>query len=163
AACCSRRPELHRTSRCIRFLPRMTMPPRSSTRWRPSSTWTSSLSCSSRPAGRTSQTPPCCSSRSVRGGTPPPRPPAPAPARWRAGGGRYVVGDGSMMMFVSRGMMRVGHPVVPAAEPLREPDGVLTDVVGQTCVYDSIAEDIRLAGVAPGDVLALLHQGAYCE
>ena len=76
---------------------------------------------------------------------------------------RYVTVDGSMMMFVSRGMMRVGHPVVPVADPLREPARILTDVVGQTCVYDSVAEDIRLPDVEPGDVLALLHQGAYCE
>jgi diaminopimelate decarboxylase len=76
---------------------------------------------------------------------------------------RYVVVDGSMMMFVARGMMRVGHPVVPVVEPLRDAVDVPVDVVGQTCVYDSVAEDIRLPDIAPGDVLALLHQGAYCE
>jgi diaminopimelate decarboxylase len=76
---------------------------------------------------------------------------------------RYVVVDGSMMMFVARGMMRVGHPVVAAVDPLREAEGILTDVVGQTCVYDSVAEDIRLPQVEPGDVLAFLQQGAYCE
>ena len=39
----------------------------------------------------------------------------------------------------------------------------LVEVVGQTCVYDSVAEDIRLPPVAPGDLVVLLHQGAYCE
>lgn len=76
---------------------------------------------------------------------------------------RFVTVDGSMMMFVSRGMMRVGHPVVPVAEPLRGPDHERVDVVGQTCVYDSIAEAVPLGRVTAGDVLALLHQGAYCE
>jgi diaminopimelate decarboxylase len=76
---------------------------------------------------------------------------------------RYVVVDGSMMMFVARGMMRVGHPVVPIVEPLSEAIAVSTDVVGQTCVYDSVAENIQLPELARGDLLALLQQGAYCE
>jgi diaminopimelate decarboxylase len=76
---------------------------------------------------------------------------------------RYVGVDGSMMMFVSRGMMRVGHPVVPARDTCAPPDEMRVDVVGQTCVYDSIAEDIRLPLTKPGDILAILNQGAYCE
>jgi diaminopimelate decarboxylase len=77
---------------------------------------------------------------------------------------RYVTVDGSMMMFVSRGMMRVGHPILAVARPDAEPlDDRLAEVVGQTCVYDSIAERIRLPDVERGDALALLHQGAYCE
>ena len=76
---------------------------------------------------------------------------------------RYVVVDGSMMMFVARGMMRVGHPVVPVVEPLRDAIAVSTDVVGQTCVYDSVAENIQLPELAAGDLLAFLQQGAYCE
>jgi diaminopimelate decarboxylase len=76
---------------------------------------------------------------------------------------RYVVVDGSMMMFVSRGMMRVGNPVVPVVGPLESVENMAVDVVGQTCVYDSIIEDVRLPRVAAGDVLAILHQGAYCE
>ncbi len=76
---------------------------------------------------------------------------------------RYVVVDGSMMMFVSRGLMRVGHPVVIATDPAREPEDIAVEVVGQTCVYDSIAESIKLGKVDRGDILALLNQGAYCE
>ena len=76
---------------------------------------------------------------------------------------RFVSVDGSMMMFVSRGMMRVGHPVLAAIQPSRRTDDVAVEVCGQTCVYDSIAEDIRLPAVVPGDVLVLLNQGAYCE
>lgn len=77
---------------------------------------------------------------------------------------RYVSIDGSMMMFVSRGMMRVGHPVLLADRP---GESVVeewpVDVVGQTCVYDSVAENIRLPEVHRGDILVILHQGAYCE
>jgi diaminopimelate decarboxylase len=77
---------------------------------------------------------------------------------------RYVVLDASMMMFVSRGMMRVGHPVLLVNRPLAEPVSDLpVEVVGQTCVYDSMAEDIRLPEVQAGDLVTLLHQGAYCE
>jgi diaminopimelate decarboxylase len=69
-----------------------------------------------------------------------------------------------MMMFVSRGMMRVGHPVVVVGNPVAEPvEEWPVELVGQTCVYDSIAEDIRLPNVERGDVVALLNQGAYCE
>lgn len=77
---------------------------------------------------------------------------------------RYVVVDGSMMMFVSRGMMRVGHPVIPVRDPGRRAEtDVAVEVVGQTCVYDSIAEDIALPDIERGEVLVFLNQGAYCE
>jgi diaminopimelate decarboxylase len=76
---------------------------------------------------------------------------------------RFVVIDASSMMFMARGTMRVGHPVLLAERPLAEPLDVAVDVVGQTCVFDSVAEEIRLPAVQRGDLLALLHQGAYCE
>jgi diaminopimelate decarboxylase len=76
---------------------------------------------------------------------------------------RFVTVDASMMMFVSRGMMRVGHPVLPALDPSRTVDDIAVELCGQTCVYDSIAEDIRLPAMAAGDVLVVLNQGAYCE
>lgn len=76
---------------------------------------------------------------------------------------RFVSVDSSMMMFVSRGMMRVGHPVLASIEPFRATEDIAVELCGQTCVYDSIAEDITLPAVVPGDVLVLLNQGAYCE
>jgi diaminopimelate decarboxylase len=76
---------------------------------------------------------------------------------------RFVVIDASTMMFVSRGSMRVGFPVVLVDRPLADPVDIAVDVVGQTCVYDSVAEEIRLPQLARGDLVALLHQGAYCE
>jgi diaminopimelate decarboxylase len=61
-------------------------------------------------------------------------------------------------------MMRVGHPVVSVSKPRADLDHEWpVEVVGQTCVYDSVAEDIRLPSVERGEVLALLNQGAYCE
>ena len=85
------------------------------------------------------------------------------PAHGLAADRRFVVIDGSMMMFVARGMMRVGFPVLVVDRPLAAPDPTPVEVVGQTCVYDSVAEDIQLPPVARGDLVVLLHQGAYCE
>ena len=53
--------------------------------------------------------------------------------------------------------------MLAAIEPFRATAAVAVELCGQTCVYDSIAEDIRLPAVVPGDVLVLLNQGAYCE
>jgi diaminopimelate decarboxylase len=85
------------------------------------------------------------------------------PAHGLAQDRRYVVIDGSMMMFVARGMMRVGFPVLVVDRPTDAPDPIPVEVVGQTCVYDSVAEDIHLPPVRRGDLVVLLHQGAYCE
>lgn len=71
--------------------------------------------------------------------------------------------DGSMQMFTSKGTMRVASEVVPAERPTAPAAPGIADVVGQTCVYDSLAEAIELPPLAPGDVLALLDHGAYCD
>ncbi len=76
---------------------------------------------------------------------------------------RYVVVDSSSMMFVARGTMALGHPVVVASRPLAPPDGGPVEIVGQTCVYDTVADGIALPAVARGELLAVLDQGAYCE
>lgn len=79
-------------------------------------------------------------------------------------GARYVMTDGTMWMFVNRLSMRVGHPVVRASDPFASPDERWPVVVcGQVCVFDAVAEDLRLPPVVPGDVLAYLHQGAYTD
>ena len=76
---------------------------------------------------------------------------------------RFITIDASSMMFVDRLMTRYAYPVVA----LRAPDAVglplVTELVGQTCVWDSIARDVRLPELQVGDTLALLHQGAYCD
>jgi diaminopimelate decarboxylase len=77
---------------------------------------------------------------------------------------RYVVIDGSRMMFVLFGMTRVRHPIMLVETPLAAPIMELpVEVVGQTCVYDVVAEDVRLPEVSRGDIVALLNQGAYCD
>jgi diaminopimelate decarboxylase len=78
----------------------------------------------------------------------------------------YVTFDGSMQMFTSKGSMRVAHPVLLVDRPDDEPQGDgerLAEIVGQTCVYDSVAENVRLPRVGAGDLLALLGHGAYSD
>ncbi len=77
---------------------------------------------------------------------------------------RYVVTDASSMMFVSRLRQRLAYPVVPTVNAHADPDMAWpVDIVGQTCFYDGITENIRLPRLNAGDVLVVLHQGAYCE
>lgn len=79
---------------------------------------------------------------------------------------RFVFVDTSMMMFVIRGMQGSvpGHPIVAVDRPL-EPveENVAIELAGQTCMYDTIAYDIRLPPMRTGDRLVLLNQGAYVE
>jgi diaminopimelate decarboxylase len=79
---------------------------------------------------------------------------------------QFVFIDASMMMFVLRGMQGSvpGHPIISADRPLSEPINDLPiEVAGQTCMYDSVATDIRLPAVESGQRLVLLDQGAYVE
>jgi diaminopimelate decarboxylase len=82
-----------------------------------------------------------------------------APARRR-----YVVPDAHMLMFTHGGMSASKYPIVPVESPLRDADEDWpVEVAGQSCMYDTIAEGIRLPEVRRGEILAILHQGAYCE
>ena len=71
-----------------------------------------------------------------------------------------------MMMFVLRGMQGSvpGHPDYlrrsATSEPVRDSP---IEVAGQTCMYDTVAIDIRLPPVEAGQRLVLLNQGAYVE
>lgn len=77
---------------------------------------------------------------------------------------RFVTVDAAMTMFVTRGMTRVGFPAAIVDRPLDAPlADVPVELVGPTCAYDSIAEDIALPEVEAGDLIALFNQGAYCE
>jgi diaminopimelate decarboxylase len=78
----------------------------------------------------------------------------------------YVVLDGSMQMFTSKGGMRVANPVLVVDRPDDPPRGGeerLAEIVGQACVYDSLAENVRLPAVERGDLVALLGHGAYSD
>ncbi|WP_433377754.1 diaminopimelate decarboxylase family protein [Streptosporangium sp. CA-115845] len=77
---------------------------------------------------------------------------------------RYVTLDCAMTMFTGRGLTRVGFPVIAVGHPPDAPVHPLpVELVGPTCAYDSIAEDLLLPDVREGDLVALLNHGAYCE
>lgn len=76
---------------------------------------------------------------------------------------RYVYIDASAMQFVIRSMLKMAHPVLVADRPGAPGAAPPADLVGQTCLTDTIAEQLPLPDVAAGDLLCLLHQGAYCD
>lgn len=76
---------------------------------------------------------------------------------------RFVYLDASAMMFVIRSMLKMAHPALVVGRALDRPAALNADLVGQTCLTDTIAEDIELPDVEAGDILCLLHQGAYCD
>ena len=76
---------------------------------------------------------------------------------------RYVYIDASAMQFVIRSMLKMAHPVLVVARPGAAAATPPADLVGQTCLTDTIAEQLPLAEVTAGDLLCLLHQGAYCD
>lgn len=81
----------------------------------------------------------------------------PSPRRW-------VNVDAHMMQFASRGMTRIGSPVIHSGSQAGRPfDDIPVDLVGQTCNYDALAEGLRMAPVAPEDLLLLPQHGAYME
>ncbi|GAA3967282.1 diaminopimelate decarboxylase [Actinomadura viridis] len=77
---------------------------------------------------------------------------------------RYVTLDCAMTMFTGRGLNRVGFPVIAVGQRPDAPVHPLpVELVGPTCAYDSVAEDILLPDVREGGLVALLNHGAYCE
>jgi diaminopimelate decarboxylase len=74
---------------------------------------------------------------------------------------RYVTLDGSMQMFTAKGAMRVASQVVAVHE--RGGERARTDLVGQTCVYDALAENMALPELRRGDLVALRDHGAYTD
>jgi diaminopimelate decarboxylase len=76
---------------------------------------------------------------------------------------RYVYVDASAMQFVVRSMLKMAHPVLLVERPAAPPATPPADLVGQTCLTDTIAERLPLPELEAGDLLCLLHQGAYCD
>lgn len=76
---------------------------------------------------------------------------------------RFVTCDSSMQQFTAKGMQKVAHQVVHCTRADEPDNGMLADIVGQTCAYDSSAEDVRLPDVAVGDLLVHTGHGAYCD
>jgi diaminopimelate decarboxylase len=64
--------------------------------------------------------------------------------------------------FVRRLMYGFFHQVVVVDRPSAEP-AFIASVAGPICTGDSVAERVALPSVEPGDVIAVLDQGAYCE
>jgi diaminopimelate decarboxylase len=74
---------------------------------------------------------------------------------------RFVTIDASI---VTRALTRVGFPVaVIGSPPAQSPADIPVELVGPTCAYDSLAEDIALPDLECGDLIVLFGQGAYCE
>jgi diaminopimelate decarboxylase len=76
---------------------------------------------------------------------------------------RFITCDSSMQQFTAKGMQKVAHQVVHCTRADDPDNGLLADIVGQTCAYDSSAEDVRLPDVAVGDLLVHTGHGAYCD
>ena len=68
-----------------------------------------------------------------------------------------------MQQFTAKGMQKVAHQVVHCTRADDPDNGMLADIVGQTCAYDSSAEDVHLPDVAVGDLLVHTGHGAYCD
>ena len=76
---------------------------------------------------------------------------------------RFITCDSSMQQFTAKGMQKVAHQVVHCTRADDPDNGMLADIVGQTCAYDSSAEDVHLPDVAVGDLLVHTGHGAYCD
>jgi diaminopimelate decarboxylase len=76
---------------------------------------------------------------------------------------RFITCDSSMQQFTAKGMQKVAHQVVHCTRADDADNGLLADIVGQTCAYDSSAEDVKLPDVEPGDLLVHTGHGAYCD
>ncbi len=76
---------------------------------------------------------------------------------------RFITCDSSMQQFTAKGMQKVAHQVVHCTRADEPPNDLLADIVGQTCAYDSSAEDVYLPDVQVGDLLVHTGHGAYCD
>jgi len=75
---------------------------------------------------------------------------------------RFVVGDFAMNDLIRPTLYEAYHPIVPVAEPVAGATTAIVDVVGPICeTGDFLARDRALPPVAPGDLLAVTHAGAY--
>jgi diaminopimelate decarboxylase len=79
------------------------------------------------------------------------------------GGDDWVfVRDTSAYHFVRALMYGFRHHVVAANRAAEEPTERVR-LAGPVCTNDSLAEGVLLPHLEPGDVVAVLDQGAYCE
>jgi diaminopimelate decarboxylase len=82
---------------------------------------------------------------------------------------RVVTVDSSMQQFTQFGFAQTRpRPIVLPrrgieAGAIADGAGELTDVVGQTCVYDAVAERVPLGAVDVGDLVVVPTHGAYTD
>ena len=75
---------------------------------------------------------------------------------------RFVVGDFAMNDLIRPTLYEAYHPVLPVAEPAAGATSTIVDVVGPICeTGDFLARDRAMPPIAPGDLLAVTHAGAY--
>jgi diaminopimelate decarboxylase len=75
---------------------------------------------------------------------------------------RFVIADAGMTDLIRPTLYQAHHPLQPVVEPEAAGDGQPVDVVGPICeTSDFLARERSLPPVAPGDLLAVLHAGAY--
>jgi diaminopimelate decarboxylase len=77
---------------------------------------------------------------------------------------RIVTLDAGGTMMTLRAGSTMGFPARSVTRPDGAPDPTWpVELVGQSCVYDTLEEHLLLPAIERGDVLALFDQGAYCE
>ena len=73
---------------------------------------------------------------------------------------RFVITDAGMTDLIRPTLYQAYHPIVPLVESASAPETV--DIVGPICeTSDFLARARSLPPVARGDLLAILHAGAY--
>ena len=72
-----------------------------------------------------------------------------------------MIVDSGMNDLIRPTLYRAHHPILPVLEPAG-PQRQIVDIVGPVCESgDYFAEARELPAVAPGDLLAITHAGAY--
>jgi len=73
---------------------------------------------------------------------------------------KFVITDAGMTDLIRPTLYQAYHPMLPLIEDGRETE--IVDVVGPICESsDFLAQNRALPPLAPGDLLAILHAGAY--
>jgi diaminopimelate decarboxylase len=77
---------------------------------------------------------------------------------------RVITVDASLQQFTQFGFSQTRpQPAVIPSQDAEDGVAVLTDVVGQTCVYDTVCEGAMLGPVDVGDLVVLPTHGAYTD
>lgn len=76
---------------------------------------------------------------------------------------RFVIADAGMTDLIRPTLYQAYHPILPVMEPPEAAgDGEPVDIVGPICeTSDFLARERALPSIAPGELLAVLHAGAY--